>query len=363
MFTNLNKAIFYFLLFPLFLFNIYIFFLATPSYKVSTSFVLKDLSSNSTQNNSLLSFMNGSGGNSQDIYIIETIIKSPTIAKFVSEKFDLDSFYSSSKTDISKRLSFNNHPFEDYLELYRSNIKFSYNDEKGIVDFNFNHTDNDNILKISEFIIRKSSEMFNLLNQRKSEKELLFITTQLSSKLSELKALETSILEYQNKYKIVDPELQIQNNLNVLNNLKLERLNALIVLKTERRNYGKKSKKLLNIKTKLSVLDGEIKKINDSLFKTGINDSSDLNVAIIVFNELKNEYLLKKDLYSKGIIQMELSRLDTLKSSKYIEVISEPFKPYEIFYPKKINFLITSLILFFFLYYIILFIINIIKEH
>jgi capsule polysaccharide export protein KpsE/RkpR len=99
------------------------------------------------------------------------------------------------------------------------------------------------------------------------------------------------------------------------------------------------------------------------LFGLNSKESESLSKKVIIFQHLKNEYKFKKEVFLKGLSKMELSKLDTLKNAKFMEIISYPTKPENIFYPKPLSFIFSIIVFLITFYGIIIFLINIIKEH
>lgn len=351
-------------LIPLFASIIYLVLFSKPLFETKAVFVLKNLNSTNMPNggNLLSLFSRTNSGNYQDVAILENYILSPELLQKIDKKFNLRDFYESEKTDVFKRLSSDN-VFEEFLSLYRKNIKIKYNEDSGIVDLYFYHYDNDEIVEIVDFILLESELFLNTLNQKKAKREMKFVSEQLLLKTNELNELEKEILLYQNDKELLDPELIVKNKMSILTTLMQKLIETKMELAVLKRTKGEKHVLYKNKVIELNELNEQIKNTNSELFKTTTNKNSPLNEELIHFNNLKNEYMFKKEIYVNGLMKMELSKLDTLKDAKFLEIIEKPIIPEMIYYPKSISFLFTIGLILLILYGIIEFLIGMIKEH
>ncbi len=341
---------------------IYLFGLSKPIYKAETVFALKNINNLMPQGNSF-SFMNiisGNNADTQDVAILDEFISSPQMFYKIDKKYNIKSFYSSEKTDILKRVSKNSN-IEEFLSLYKENVKFIYERDNSIIRLQFYHYDNENIVDILKFVLSESENFINNLNKKRANKEFIFIKEQLDIKTTELNNLEKNILDYQNLHKLIDPQIVLESDLSLINNLKAELIQTQSDINIQSSYVSKDNHVVNKLEMKKNELNKSIKSLESNLFKN--SEGTQLNEEILKYSNLKNEYEFKKDVYLKGTTQLELSKIDTLKTSKFLEVISLPVQPEVAHFPKTKNFIISSIVLILIIYGIIAFIIGIIKEH
>lgn len=341
---------------------LYLFFFSQNLYKSDSTFVLKNLNDTSANTNNLMSMMTGMGGNSniQDIAILEEYLKSRKLFKIIDKKFNLIKFYNSDKTDPLKKI-FLDDTFSSYYELYKSNLEITHNEETGLVTLEFYHYDKNQLNEILVFLLNESEKFLNELNKKRALIEMNFISSQLKKKTMELNELERKIILYQNKYKIIDPEIVLKFKLTMLSDLIKRNIENQMELEIIKKNKGTNNNYYKNKKIEFNEISRNIKKIKHELFDK--TSSIPLNEEILVFNNLKNEYEFKKEIYIKGLTKMELSKIDTLKRSKYIEIITNPYIPDIVYFPNKFKFILSLIFILSSLYAIISFLTSIIREH
>lgn len=333
--------------------------ISKPLYKSEATFVLKNINDTNISNSMLNSFLTTNSNNTQDLYILKTFLESPEMLKKIDKKFHLKETYMSSNMDIIFRLFSTD--FEKFLELYRSNIKYDIDELNNIVKISFIHPDKNDTEEILNFFMNEGNTFLNDFNKLRAKKEFDFIEEQKNKKLEELKTLEQQIILFQKQHKIIDPELTLEFDLKLLNEFKIRKITLENEINIKKKYVNEKNTELTILYDKLNELDNSIKNIENKLFNNNL-ENKELVEQFIEFNNLKNLYQFSKEVYISSLSKLESSKIDTIKTSKFIEIISQPYTPEDIYYPKNLFIFFLILSSYFIFIIILKFIINIIKE-
>ena len=349
-----------FIFIPLIVVLVYLTEIVKEKYASNASFLVKDLSSGSSPNINAMGLLGlGTSSEMQDSKIIEDYFLSLDVLKLIDEEFNLETHYRSEKTDILERLP-EDSSTERFLYLYKKNLVIYYDEQSSITHITFYHNDRQTAFDILNFLLKAGENFLNQQNKKNSDKKLLFISGQVKQRKSELDQTIDKLEDFQDKNKLIDPANEVSIQSGIIANLEsmLVEKNAeyqQLIKYVNRNSYDAKK-----LKNEISEIKGALKTTKNKL--SG-NNRKKLNSLMFEFERLKANVEFATEVYKSALTQLELVKVETIKESKILEIISKPNMPDGYSKPNKIEFFITALILIVLGYGVINLLLAVVKDH
>lgn len=350
---------FLFLILPFVIFLTYAEFFAIEKYRSASTYVIRDLSTNETMGVDLGIF--GVGGSNQqlDAGIVVHFLQSMDMFNRIDNRFSLKARYRSAQTDILERLIVNPSA-EDFLDLYRKNLKIVPDASNGITIIAFESTDPEMAQSILQYLLESGEAFLNELNRKRAEKKIAFATSQLEQNKTKLDTAIQYLEDFQNKHRIVDPsaDMAVKNSI-------IATLEASIVEKTAEYNQlisymSPDTIDALKLKKHIAELKAALDRTKATLSGT---NATRLNDLMFAYQKLKNDVDFATEVYKNTLVQYEVLRIETLQESKIFEVVATPTLPDGHVYPRRIRMTLTAIILILVGYKIVMLIWSVIKDH
>ena len=366
-FTEKHKKIlkkyskyFIFVLLPLLTVLIYLIEIVKVKYASNASFLVKDLSSGTSANVSAMGLLGlGTSSEMQDSKIIEDYFLSLDLLKLIDQEFNLEAHYRSEKTDILERLP-EDSSTERFLHLYKKNLVIYYDEQSSITHITFYHNDRKVAFDILNFLLKAGEDFLNQQNKKNSDKKLIFISEQVKDRKSELDETIDKLEEFQDKNKLIDPANEVSIQSGIIANLE-----SMLVEKNA--EYQQLIKYMSRNSYDAKKLKNEISEIKEALKTTknklSGNNRKKLNSLMFEFERLKANVEFATEVYKSALTQQEIVKVETIKESKILEIISKPNMPDGYSKPHKIEFFLTALVLIILGYGVINLLLAVVKDH
>ena len=350
---------FFLLVLPLAIVIAYLFGFAIEKYRSESKYVICDLSTKENFGLDLGIFSTAVSSRKQDASIVMEYLRSLDLLNKLDQRFHLRDRYRSVETDILDRLySFSTD--EDFLELYRKNLKIVYDELSGITSIAYDISAPQLSKNILEFLLQEGEAFSNRLNRQRAEKKIAFAASQLTMNKRKLDRSIMQVEDFQDRHMLVDPSADVAVQNNIIGNLE-----ALIVEKTAEKNQ------LLSYMVpdaiEIQHLKKEIHELKSALSKSKARLSGApkerLNDLLFDYQILKNEMDFATEVYKKTLVQYEVSKIEAMQESKLFEVIAVPNMPDGHVYPQRIKIIATAIVLIGLFYKIVSLVWAVIQDH
>jgi tyrosine-protein kinase Etk/Wzc len=205
-------------------------------------------------------------------------------------------------------------------------------------------------LEIAKFLLKEVNSSVIDLNVRKSREKREFLEERYKEISANLTSAEDSLMLYQKRSGILEPENQIKATIEALTNLESEVALKEIELAILEKTYGTNASPTINAKIGLE----EFRKELNVLMKTGKEESSIVPLSAIPQKSLKYfRYFRDVEIYQamlEFIIPLyEHARFEEIKDVPVIQVIDYPSLPEKKAYPPRAiySLLISFFVVFF----------------
>jgi len=310
---------------------------------------------------SLLGIGGSNGNYLRDVKSLEEFLKTEYFLKKINDKFGIKELYSNPDyTNFYERLSKDDYK-EKYIERFFNNLEFFYNPDYSVIELTYVSHNNKLSAEILTFIITELEEEINRLNKYKINLELKFIKRVVKQHRENISIIQSNIRNYHKKYKIFNPEFNLEQKLSKLAILEERNLETSILYKEKSKFLSKTNPTLKKLKNKRNILKRQLKIAKSQLFVGGSKKT--LNELLFTYKELEANLLLKSDIYQKSVLKLESTKLDAMKRNKILTVITQPSVEDMPFFPNNNELIPTLLVLLVLLIFIFKSVIGIINEH
>ncbi|WP_221795285.1 lipopolysaccharide biosynthesis protein [Oceanobacter mangrovi] len=330
---------------------------ATPRYAIETQFVIEE--SGAQTELSGLASLGAVSSSSKDAQIVKAFIDSSALALALDDQLGLRKHYQNNDIDMFSRLDAGA-SFENYYEYYQSHVKVVIDDASGILKLEVQAFDPEFAYKLSQAAMDISERFINGLGGKMIKEQMTYIEGEVNRTHDIMRSWQTKLLEFQSKYKSLNPEQEGGAILGGVGELQVEvmkadaRLKELVAVMREDAPEVKAQKNL--IRSLRAQLDEEKRRLTES----GDDGFSQVNMD---YQEISMGAELAVDLYKSTLAGMDAVRSQAIQKMKHLLVVQGPVMPEEETYPQRAYKIVTWAIGLLGLYFMITIIVSIIKEH
>lgn len=271
-----------------------------------------------------------SDSGSVDSQIAIGFVNSSDHLMHLEEKYNLSQHYSSPAKDFLFRLD-RDALLEERLDFYRKRIFAHYDKETGLTMLTVDTFDPELSKTLAADVLSRTEQFINDINQEVADQQLSFIRGEVKRGEEQVSKISMEILELQNTYNIVSPRDTIEANLKLIQELKVQRIEATTALVTlEASSPGS---------PRIELLQGKLKSIDEQISiessKISGPEKDRLNNILAKFKELELKLDFANHLHTGASTLLEKHRVDAMARSRFISVIQHPYLPEKAEYPKR----------------------------
>jgi capsule polysaccharide export protein KpsE/RkpR len=329
--------------------------------------IIKDLSQEQTVSPFGALLMSSGSEFLKDARLLEVYIKSNDMYELLDQEFNLTAYYTSDHIDIVNRLSngFILPMFEEsrvnFLDKYKNDLTIVFDEASETLEVAFAHSERYVAKKIVESIIQFAGERLNYFDRKNSEVILTFLKEQEQEKYNLFLSSLKKLLIYQNQHSTISPKIDVESKSAILAQLEGELVQHEV-------NYNSKLQYMNHTVPEMKLLKSTMNNIRKKIQKlkretVGNQQGQGLNENLSDFELLKSEVEFNKQVYMQVLGKLEETSVLVSQNSKNIIVVSEAKVSDSYDYPKKLNDILSAVIIFGLIYGILGFIITLIRDH
>jgi capsular polysaccharide transport system permease protein len=315
------------LLIPILAAGIYFYGIARNRYITRSDFVIrKAQDAANADGNSLGSLLGRSNQLSfEDAHFLKTYLQSPQVLRDLNRTFDLEKAYARNSRDpfagIEPGLS-----TEKRLEFFKKQVSVSLDEISGAVILRTVGLDPRASFDLNRFMLSKSEEFVNRLNQDISQKQLVFAEEELMRSRSILEQAKNRLIKYQNANKVViDLKGEAELATRTINKLQERLVERKVELATLKRQYkDPKEPEVLAVADEARELEQQIAQERRSLVAS---DGRNLNRKSADVVKLESDVSFAADAYKLALTSVEKARVETKRQQKFMALLSAPQIP------------------------------------
>lgn len=317
---------------PWLLFAIYQIVIATPRYESQAKVIVKQPDAMATMDTGM-AVLSGLGmtPTNSDTQLVVEYIRSVDMLKFIDSEIQLKQHYESRTADIFSRLDKDSSQ-ESFLRYYNDHINVEVDEKAQVITILVQGFTPEYTHKLNDLIVKRAEWFINEVNRNLASEQLKFIKEEHQLIENRLATAKKELLEYQNKYSLLDPEAEsaaIQKiaysieakvaekkaELNILNEVLSEKSPQVVALKNQIRAL---EEQLIEERERLSSSDGELS----------------VSQVLSRFSDYKINVELALQAYTSSLISLEKARVESYRQIKFLVTVEKPTIPQDSSYPK-----------------------------
>jgi capsular polysaccharide transport system permease protein len=315
------------LLIPIALSSIYFYFIARDRYVTRSDFVIRKAEDNETS-------MPGSGlatllgrGNQlslEDARFLKTYLQSPQVLSDLDRTYDLDKDYAQQGLDqfagVKPGLS-----KEKRLQFFKKQVAVSLDELSGAIVLRTVGLYPQASLNLNRFMLAKSEQFVNRLNQDISQKQLGFAESELVRARNNLNQAKNKLLIYQDSNTVIDPKGEAELASQTISKLQEKLVELRVQLATLKLQYKDPAEpEVAVIADQVRELEQQIEKERRSLVSSKGRNLSRKTADIV---RLESEVSFATDSYKLALTSVEKARIESKRQQKFMALLSAPQLP------------------------------------
>lgn len=346
---------------PILIFGIYFYGIGRERYRVSSNVVVRKSGSSAEAGGGFISLLGlGNQGSLEDARFLKIYLQSPQILEDLFLSLDFKKRYAYISPDIFAGLK-KDDSREEIYNFFRKQVVIILDEISGSINIVTLAFDPNTALEFNKFLVTKSEEFVNKLNQNIYLRQVGFVDEQVSKN-------RTRLLKDMDKLKNFQ-----RNNLSLNLNQELIASSSII---------SSLENKLIELKLKLSVLkrkfiDPSAPEISDletqiEELKKQIQEERNLLVSPLGKNigekaselsRLEANFEFSNNLLKSSLAASEKTKLDSKQQQRFMATLSQPYLPEDEWYYWRHKGFLTSLATILVSYFLIKFFMGIADSH
>lgn len=348
-------------LLPLIIIAIYLYTAAQDRYISSSTIVVKQVGQvgieQSTGLGALLGVNNTSG---EDAQFLKAYMQSPDMVYALDKRMNLRHAFAGNGADPVFQLS-QDASKEELVKYFNKRVKIALDEKTMMMQVTTEGFSPEFAILFNRTILRESERFINEVSQRVAKDQLNFAQKQLDEATKQLSTARESLIGYQNRNQMFDPQIQASAVVQLIGGLEAN----LAQLNTEERallSYlNPEAPQVVAIRSQISALQQQIK--NEKSKLTSPTTSNKLNQRAADFEALKAQVEFSTDLYKISLASLEKARLEAVRKLKNLVVITSPQLAQDAYYPRRGYILVSAFLVLTILFGIAQLIASVIREH
>ena len=266
----------------------------------------------------------GNTGALEDSKFLRTYLESPQVLSDLKEKINFHEVYKKKGLDfyagVSKKIS-----KEEEFDFFRRQISVTLNEGSGILRIRTLGFDPKSALFLNNFLIQKSENFVNSLNQEIYKKQLKFAENEVLDNAAKLKVATNALSTFQQKNEVINPLEEVQAKSLFIIALEEELVRKKIDLSFKTKRFiDQNSPEIVDLVEQIKEIEDTIKKEKKLVLSPS---GKDLSNKIAKYIELDFAKKYASDLYKTSLLASEKARIDSLQQQRFVAILSKPMTP------------------------------------
>jgi capsular polysaccharide transport system permease protein len=315
------------ILLPLIGSGIYFYGIARNRYVTRSDFVIRkaEASEAGVETNGLAALL---GQNNQvsleDARYLKTYLQSPQVLSDLRRTFDVDKAYRKQGLDplagIDSKLS----P-EKRLAFFKKQVAVTLDELSGAIVLRTVGLDPQSSLDLNRFMLAKSVQFVNRLNQDISLKQLGFAEAELLRARQNLDKAKNNLIAYQNANTIVNPKAEAEMASQAIAKMQEKYVELKVNLTTMRQKYKDPNEpEVLALTDEVNEIRRQIENERKSLVS---EKGRNLNQKAADSMRYESEVAFATDMYRMALSSVEKARVESKRQQKFMALLSAPQLP------------------------------------
>jgi capsular polysaccharide transport system permease protein len=322
-----NISVTQLLILPVAVAGLYFYWIARDRYVTRSDFVIRKAEDNdANMTSSGLGSLLGRGNqlSLEDARFLKTYLQSPQVLADLSRSFDLDDAFARRGLDpfagIAPKLS-----AEKKLKFFKKQVAVSLDEISGAIVLKTVGLNPTASYQLNRYMLAKSEQFVNRLNQDISLKQQGFAETELLRARQNLNRAKGRLLAYQEANTVIDPKGEAELAGQTISKLQEKLVELRVELSTLKRQFKDPAEQEVTVVAdQVRELEMEIEKERRSLVSRKGRNLGQKTSDIV---KLESEVGFATDSYKLALASVEKARVESKRQQKFMALLSAPQKP------------------------------------
>jgi capsular polysaccharide transport system permease protein len=260
----------------------------------------------------------------EDARFLKTYLQSPQVLADLDRTYDLDQAYAHKGLDwfagmkpgLSK---------EKRLNYFKRQVAVNLDEISGAIVLRTIGLDPKASLNLNRFMLAKSEQFVNRLNQDISQKQLSFAESELGRARGNLNQAKNRLLIYQDSNMVIDPKGEAELAGQTISKLQEKLVELRVELATLKRQFKDPAEpEVAVVADQVRELEQQIQKERRSLVSS---KGRNLNRKAADVLKLESEVNFATDSYKLALTSVEKARIESKRQQKFMALLSAPQLP------------------------------------
>lgn len=315
------------LLVPVALAGIYFYGIARDRYVTRSDFVIRkaEETDSSVNGNALVGLLGrGNQLSIEDARYLKTYLQSPQVLADLRRSFNLDRTYAQIGLDpfagIKPGLS-----NEKKLKFFKKQVAVNLDEISGAIILRTVGLNPEASYKLNQFMLAKSEQFVNRLNQDISVKQGNFAESELIRSREKLNTAKNRLIVYQEANSVIDPKGEVELAGQMIGKLQEKLVELRIELATLKLQYkDPKEPEVDAVADQVKELKQQIDAERRSLVSSSGRNLTKKSADII---KLESDVSFATDSYKLALTSVEKARVESTRQQKFMALLSSPQRP------------------------------------
>lgn len=294
-----------------------------------------------------------------DAHVVETLILSKDMLRYLDEKIHPRRHFGNPKVDYFSRLA-PDASFEDFHDLYQDYFTVDYNVETKILRIAVQAFDRAYAQNALKLILERSDKFIDALNNRMSREQVRFFLLEEKKRKREMLDAKAKLLAFQQSNKIFSTEAEAQTIFTTIRALETLAAQKQSELDSRAKVLSKNSAILQELQAQISSLQRQITAEKDRLAG---GEGRDISVIQSDFLAVKLDLELATTAFKSTLATLEQVRIEAARKLKFLVVVTEPSLADEAEYPHRWYIVVSTVLISLMLFVVASLVSAIIREH
>ncbi|MCX5969528.1 MAG: hypothetical protein NTV57_18230 [Cyanobacteria bacterium] len=261
----------------------------------------------------------------EDARYLKTYLQSPQVLSDLKRSFNIEKSYARDSRDPFAGIQAGSSP-EKTLNFFKKQVSVSLDELSGAIVLRTVALDPRTSFDLNRFMLAKSENFVNRLNQDISLKQLRFAEAELRRARANLELIKNRLIIYQDKNAVViDPKGEAQMASMSINKLQEQLVEKKVELATLRRQYkDPREPEVLAVADAARELEQQVAQERRLLLSV---KGRNLNRKAADVVKLESDVSFATDSYKLALTSVEKARVESTRQQKFMALLSAPQLP------------------------------------
>lgn len=281
-----------------------------------------------------LAAMFGSGAAArEDQLMLQAHILSMDMLAQLDQKLDLRNSYSEPGFDFVFSLSADAKR-EEFLDFYREHTEVTVDDSSGLMTIRTQGFTPEIAMAVNHEVVTISEQFINDSSHRLARDQMDYAKSELTNARTRLDDVRKRILEFQEKYAILDPNAQAAANAGLTAELQAMLARHGAELKGLRSYLNDDAPQIVAVEAQIAGIREQL----DAERRNSVTNAEGESINVIAgqYQELLAELEFMSDAYKSALAGLEAARIESTRKLKSLVLVESPTLPESAAYPRRI---------------------------